>query len=306
MKVLDSISKFFKHVVYVVCIALVCFMVGCEKDPPIDVPDDDDDIVVKTIEPGSNLGDVGQVVFSYRGKQVIYKTVRLNDGSIWLQQNLGAVRVAVLFDDYLSYGDLFQWGRWDDGHQVAVRNQGYGNIDAPLGSSSGIETLPEPNNPVGLGVGSPFFYYKAYWWKDVKSAKVTAATQKEVSDTVGCDPCRAIAEGWRMPTKEEWENVISNTGNILGSDIGINSTYTMNTATASISALKLPAAGFRVHNTGKLNSLGSRGIYWSINEFWNNSQNVGQAYTVSIGETGSTVSTSYRGYGFSVRCLKKK
>lgn len=303
---MNSVNRIFQPVISgVVGIMFLFSMIGCDgNDPIIDDTDDDKDIVT-TIEPGNKLGDVGQVVFTYRGKQVVYRTVRLNDGSVWLQQNLGSENVAVAFDDYLSYGDLFQWGRWDDGHQLIIRNQGYGNGDVPIGSSSGIESLPEPNNPIGLGTGSAFFYYKTFWWKDVSNAEVTAVNQQAVSESVGCDPCKAIGEGWRMPTKEEWENVMTNANSILGADIGICSTYTMNNATASISVLKLPAAGFRVHNTGKLNSLGSRSIYWSSDGFWNSSQNIGQAYTISIGESGSTMSTSYRGYGFSVRCIKK-
>ena len=37
---------------------------------------------------------------------------------IWLDRNLGATEVAVLSNDANSYGDLYQWGRPFDGHQI--------------------------------------------------------------------------------------------------------------------------------------------------------------------------------------------
>ena len=36
----------------------------------------------------------------------------------WLDLNLGATQVAACNTDANSYGDLFQWGRGGDGHQV--------------------------------------------------------------------------------------------------------------------------------------------------------------------------------------------
>jgi uncharacterized protein (TIGR02145 family) len=274
-----------------------------DNDDNDDNDDDDDDDPTGNIEPGNNIGDLGQVVFTYRGIEVMYKTVRLGDGSVWALQNLGAESIATASDDYLSYGDLFQWGRWDDGHQVIVRNQSTGSGDVPAGSSTGVNELPETNNPAGLGSGSPLFYYKAFWWKDTQNATVLASNPDEVSETNGCDPCKVVGEGWRLPTKAEWDAVIVNSNGILG-EIGISDANPITTSSAFVSILKLPAPGFRVHNTGKLNSLGTRSMYWCSDGFWNSAQSVGQAYCVSIAATSSSTSASYRGYGFSVRCMK--
>jgi hypothetical protein len=41
-----------------------------------------------------------------------------NTGKIWMDRNLGASQVATAFNDALSYGDLYQWGRGADGHQL--------------------------------------------------------------------------------------------------------------------------------------------------------------------------------------------
>ncbi|MGB6035589.1 MAG: hypothetical protein WBG42_04930 [Cryomorphaceae bacterium] len=56
------------------------------------------------------------VTFTYKGETVTYGTVVAN-GRCWLDRNLGAQQVATSSLDQEAYGDLFQWGRGDDGHQ---------------------------------------------------------------------------------------------------------------------------------------------------------------------------------------------
>src|SRR5687767_14332529 len=70
-----------------------------------------------TVDPGPTPGSTGVINFTYKGQAVAYKTVRAKNGQIWLQQNLGSPQVAFHHSDESSYGDFFQWGRWDDGHQ---------------------------------------------------------------------------------------------------------------------------------------------------------------------------------------------
>ena len=53
----------------------------------------------------------------------IRPTAGLNDvvsatGKIWMNKNLGATQVATSSTDALAYGDLYQWGRGTDGHQI--------------------------------------------------------------------------------------------------------------------------------------------------------------------------------------------
>ena len=100
--------------------------------------------VCNNTEPGTNPGDIGCVTFNYRGQPVSYTTVRGADGKIWLQQNLGSTKIATSLTDSEAYGDLFQWGRWDDGHQ--------------LRNSSLSSSAPSPNNPSGLNGGNAAFY----------------------------------------------------------------------------------------------------------------------------------------------------
>ena len=59
-----------------------------------------------------------EVIFNYRGEEVKYGKVENSEtGRCWMDLNLGASRAATAPDDDEAYGDLFQWGRLDDGHQ---------------------------------------------------------------------------------------------------------------------------------------------------------------------------------------------
>jgi hypothetical protein len=45
-------------------------------------------------------------------------SVTSTSGKIWMDRNLGATQVATSSTDAASYGDLYQWGRLADGHQI--------------------------------------------------------------------------------------------------------------------------------------------------------------------------------------------
>jgi uncharacterized protein (TIGR02145 family) len=59
------------------------------------------------------------VTATYNGSAITYGTVISSGSKCWLDRNLGATQVATSSLDAASYGGLFQWGRVDDGHQIA-------------------------------------------------------------------------------------------------------------------------------------------------------------------------------------------
>ena len=67
----------------------------------------------------SKIGPVAEssITFTYNGASVTYGTV-ISAGRYWLDRNLGATQVAISSTDGNAYGDLFQWGRGADGHQI--------------------------------------------------------------------------------------------------------------------------------------------------------------------------------------------
>ena len=70
------------------------------------------------VTPTLFLCGTSTVTFTYNGSSVTYGTVSSAGGKCWLDRNLGATQVATSSTDAASYGDLFQWGRAADGHQI--------------------------------------------------------------------------------------------------------------------------------------------------------------------------------------------
>jgi uncharacterized protein (TIGR02145 family) len=175
------------------------------------------------------------VTFTYNGSEVTYGTVESN-GRCWLDRNLGASQVAVSSTDAAAYGDLFQWGRLDDGHQVRT--------------SATTTTLSNSDNPGHgefiLGQNLPCD------WRSPQNDNLWQG----VSGTN--NPCPS---GYRLPTDAEWEAERT-------------SWSSNNSAGAFASTLKLPVAGRRSYSNGSLLYVGSSGYYWSSTVAGTNSRNL--------------------------------
>ena len=228
-----------------------------------------------TVDPGLTPGSTGVINFTYRGQAVAYKTVRAKDGKIWLQQNLGSPQVAFHHNDEGSYGDYFQWGRWDDGHQVA-------NSPAITGGSSVL-------NPSNIPSGNPNFIVGqtagTRWWGTGGLATDTWSGSSATS-TNGKDPCVALGAGWRSPTAADWENV-KRYEDLEGS------------MAAHMSNLKLPAAGYRDAYGGFVFQ-GGESYYWSSTA--NNIYATG--LFISDNTYAATLHATERGQGYNCRCVK--
>lgn len=146
-------------------------------------------------------------------------------GKIWMDRNLGATQVATSSTDAASYGDLYQWGRGIDGHQI--RTSG---TTTALSSSD----TPGHGNFI-LAPSSP------YDWRSPQNVNLWQG----VAGTN--NPCPT---GYRLPTDAEL-------------DAERLSWSSNNAAGAFASPLKLPVAGYRSYSTGSLSHVGSSGYYWS-------------------------------------------
>jgi uncharacterized protein (TIGR02145 family) len=143
-----------------------------------------------------------------------------------MDRNLGASRAATSSTDADSYGDLYQWGRFADGHQCRSSDTTHqrSSTDNP-GHGDFIAKTPAPydwRNPQNNSL-----------WQGVNGIN---------------NPC---PKGYRLPTKGEWEAELNSWG------ANKNATGAFN------SPLKLPVAGFRNHSDGSLNQAGTSGNYWS-------------------------------------------
>ncbi len=222
-----------------------------------------------TVDPGPTFGSTGVVNFIYKGQPVAYSTVRAKDGKIWLQQNLGSPQVAFHTSDQASYGDYFQWGRWDDGHQSpnSPTITGGASLLNPSHISSG-----NPNFIIGTTDGTS-------WWGTGGLATDTWSGSSATS-TNGKDPCVALGAGWRLPTAADWLN-LKNYEDLEGA------------MTAFMSNLKLPAAGSRYFQNGE-------SYYWSATA----SNTYANVLFISDNTYSATLQASYRGQGNSCRCVK--
>ncbi len=243
--------------------------------------------VVSETQPGTTAGDVGTITFKYGGVDVAYTTVRAKDGKIWLQQNLGSTRVATVYTDALSYGDLYNWGRWDDGHHF--------RDNAKINMVTVDTAVPTPNNPTILDGTNPFYWSATgskWWWSNGKDTdKAEAASPAEVTATNGCDPCKKLmGENWRMPTIAEWEAVRS-------------AEVITGQASAFSSTLKIPSMTLRAVQTGVINTNTNTTRIWS-----STAGASGGAYVLHFTNIASSASTSAnvaRGSGFPIRCIRE-
>ena len=146
-------------------------------------------------------------------------------GKIWMDRNLGATQVATSSTDAASYGDLYQWGRGADGHQLRTSTTTAtlsstdvpGNANFILSPNSPYDWLSTQNNNL---------------WQGVNGVN---------------NPCPS---GYRIPTETELnaEIVSWSANNPIG---------------AFASPLKLPSAGNRNPSDGLFYDVSVRGSYWS-------------------------------------------
>jgi uncharacterized protein (TIGR02145 family) len=182
------------------------------------------------------------------------------NGKIWMDRNLGAARVATSSADSVGFGDLYQWGRAKDGHQLrtSATTATLASVDKPATSDfinvkTGTQDWRNPQNST--------------LWQGVNGSN---------------NPCPT---GFRLPTVAEWNLEIA----------GWNSNTNVG---AFVSSLKLPMAGSRSASTGDISLAGSGGYYWTSTVDGTRSR------VVVISEAQAFVSTSVRGDGKSVRCIR--
>ncbi len=157
---------------------------------------------------------------------IIAEVVNPLTGRIWMDRNLGAAQVATDLVDTAAFGDLYQWGRFADGHQC--RN-------SPL--TSNLSSTDQP-------LDRKFFILSPLFPLDWRSPQNHSLWQGVNGIN---NPCPI---GFRVPTGAEWtQERLSWSSN--------------NEAGAFNSPLKLSLGGGRYGNNGTLGYVGASGGYWS-------------------------------------------
>jgi len=163
------------------------------------------------------------------GNEIAFSAMSVNtvigaNGRIWMDRNLGASRVASSSTDVEAYGDLYQWGRGTDGHQMRTS-----------GTTSTLSTADVPGN--NLFIINPI---SSFDWLSNQNSNLWQGVNGVNN------PCPM---GFRIPTYDEW-------------DAERKSWSSNNSAGAFASPLKLPLVGHR-KNTGLLTDVGTNADYWT-------------------------------------------
>ena len=198
------------------------------------------------------------VTFTYKGAQVTYGIVHNPVTNMcWMDRNLGASRVAEAYNDSEAYGDLFQWGRLDDGHQS--RNSG---------TTDELATTSNPGHSNFILTG----YTNSSCWLSPPDSSLW------YGDGGVNDPCPS---GWRLPTNGEWKAEYESWG-----EAGYNGAFN--------SPLKLTTGGYRSFNSpGDILNVGTNGGYWDMNTYNNYSGRLSFSSASAGASIGSSRAAGY-------------
>lgn len=163
----------------------------------------------------------------------IYSAVRgVYDGNdanlvgdyIWLDRNIGAIKVAASSTDAAAYGGYFQWGRLTDGHQ--------------LPSSTTTTTL----SPTITPAHGNFIASSGLEWTAIRFDNMWSESSGYTNNV--------CPDAFMVPTNVQWENErvasgLTNFGQLFNN------------------RLKLTVAGIRNNNTGLFSNVNSQAYYWT-------------------------------------------
>lgn len=216
------------------------------------------------------------VTFVYNGQQVTYGIITSPvSGRKWLDRNLGAPNTPTAFNDYANYGDLFQWGRAADGHQLVARG-----ATIAVSSTSGTTTEPSSSDSPSHDLFIRATTANPGDWRNPQNDNLWQG----VNGTN--NPCPA---GFRIPTLDEW---IAE---------GFTTTSTLQDAYTQI---RLTAGGSRFGNNGNLEtSTNSTGAYWSssINPEMATRSRLFRLYSSATAVIGSS---NIRTTGLLCKCIR--
>lgn len=228
------------------------------------------------------VGEATTVTFMYDGQQVTYGIIIGPSGKKWLDRNLGATQAATKIDDYLAYGDLFQWGRKADGHQRIIRT-GPNNTNAT--GKTGVTSTQAPYQLADGDVPSTDKFIINGSNDFAGDWRTTPNNTLWQGNPILNNPCPA---GWKIPSRDEW----------IAENLG--------TPSNAFSKLKLTFTGMRNRNTGNI-ELSETGKYWAATS--RVFQGTPYAIFVSFTATELTPIDNFtfqeRGFGLACRCIKE-
>lgn len=187
----------------------------------------------------------------------------LPSGLLWAEWNLGATKPE-------ESGNYYAWGETQPKEVYSWSTYRYCTVDG----EGSLQTLTKYNT--SSNYGSP-----------------DNLTTLQAADDAAA---QALGSGARMPTEEEWEELINNTTVEWTTVNGVNG---RKFTAANGNTLFLPAASYR--DGSELSGAGSLGDYWSSSLF---SDYPHRAWYFNFYSDGQRMGYDSRRYGFTVRAVR--
>ncbi|MBS1661752.1 MAG: hypothetical protein JST68_11965 [Bacteroidetes bacterium] len=214
------------------------------------------------------------VTFIYNGQSVTYGIITsAATHRKWMDRNLGAAGAPGAYSDWANMGDLFQWGRKADGHQLVNRAATTAGTTAVNGTTTTLSSLDNPGNSLFIVTqANPFD------WHVPQNGGLWTGTG---GTNNSCPP------GWHVPTVDEWR--AENLGNL----------------TDAYTKLKITAGGMRNFNDGGFSLTTGDGLYWTSSIFNSSSGLVPYSFNVTaVNNNAFALTDKVSAVGLSVRCIK--
>jgi hypothetical protein len=222
------------------------------------------------------VGPVGPdptiVTFLYNGAEVTYGVIISPiSGRNWLDRNLGAPNAPGGYNEFPNFGDLFQWGRVPDGHQLIIRQEFSG---VPLtGFTQELASSDIPSHSLFIiNPNSP------YDWRVPQNDNLWQESGIN-------NPCPA---GWHIPTLEEWKAE------------GFSSKHISH----AWNQLRLTLTGYRYGIDGNVSDSESLGLYWTSTPVDGGGFNMSYEMIFGTDNDPNPVTTDIRAGGAACRCIK--
>ncbi|MDC1370935.1 hypothetical protein N8289_03745 [Flavobacteriales bacterium] len=187
-------------------------------------------------------------------------------GKVWMDRNLGATNIVTNHYDSSTYGDLYQWGRFSDGHQCRNSDTTY-LLSSTVASGHDDFILYQTPPGVSIATGDWYLPNTGIQWQN-----------SQINN-----PC---PNGYRLPTQTEFNNEVSYW-------------LTQNAYGAISSPIKFPLSGKRRHYDGLVLGGSVEGLYWT------STINFERSVALQIFGNGVGTQSHFRATGASIRCIKE-
>ena len=225
--------------------------------------------------------------------------VYYNNAGTMMDRNLGATSATP--GDVGALGLLYQWGRKDPflgSSSISSNTEAKSTLTWPSVVSSNTT-----NGTIEYATSHPTTFITRndsnYDWYYTGSSS-TDNTRWQSAKTI-YDPCPV---GWRVPDGDSngvWSNAVGSSSYVEGYPYySTNQGMNFSGKFGEVSTIWYPASGWRYSDDGALGIVGLGGSYWSVTPIYSD------AYGLDFDFNGRVYpsDSSYRAYGFGVRCVQ--